>query len=143
MMPTSQSNARFVPNQLLVLLLCAATLVHCGAGVSRSAALVMAYLMRRFAWNAAKARQHCVERRSVVQPNDGFWRSLCAFEAQLGIGDRWACRGSPLRVTRVQPSSLQVLSHRSSEPCRQPTGDYARSTRAGSWCALVWQIDSQ
>ncbi len=65
-----------------------ATLVHCGAGVSRSAALVMAYLMRRFSWNAAKARADCVERRSVVQPNDGFWRSLCAFEAQLGIGDR-------------------------------------------------------
>ena len=66
----------------------AATLVHCGAGVSRSAALTMAYLMRRFAWNAAKARTHCVQRRSIVQPNDGFWRSLCAFEAQLGIGDR-------------------------------------------------------
>ena len=52
----------------------AAVLVHCGAGVSRSAALVIAYLMRRFAWNAAKARRHCHERRSLVNPNDGFWR---------------------------------------------------------------------
>jgi len=52
-------------------------LVHCGAGVSRSAALVIAYLMRRFAWNAAKARRHCHERRSLVNPNDGFWRRCC------------------------------------------------------------------
>lgn len=63
-------------------------MIHCGAGVSRSAALVLAYLMRRFSWNASKARKHCQERRSLVNPNDGFWRSLCALEAQLGIADR-------------------------------------------------------
>ena len=65
-------------------------LVHCGAGVSRSASLCMAYLMRRFAWNAARARKHCQSRRSLVNPNDGFWRSLCAFEQTLGITDRSA-----------------------------------------------------
>lgn len=65
-----------------------ATLVHCGAGVSRSATLAIAYLMRRFSWNATKARAHCVDCRSVVHPNDGFWRSLCALESQLGITDR-------------------------------------------------------
>ncbi|KAL0049954.1 hypothetical protein WJX82_001575 [Trebouxia sp. C0006] len=63
-------------------------LVHCGAGVSRSASLCIAYLMRRFAWNAARARKHCQSRRSLVNPNDGFWRSLCAFEQVLGITDR-------------------------------------------------------
>jgi len=65
-------------------------LVHCGAGVSRSASLCIAYLMRRFAWNAARARKHCQSRRSLVNPNDGFWRSLCAFEQVLGITDRSA-----------------------------------------------------
>ncbi|KAL0027469.1 hypothetical protein WJX77_003809 [Trebouxia sp. C0004] len=63
-------------------------LVHCGAGVSRSASLCIAYLMRRFGWNAARARKHCHSRRSLVNPNDGFWRSLCAFEQVLGITDR-------------------------------------------------------
>lgn len=66
----------------------AGVLVHCGAGVSRSASLCMAYLMRRFAWNATRARTHCQKRRSLVNPNDGFWRSLCAFEQVLGITDR-------------------------------------------------------
>ncbi|BDA42767.1 probable dual specificity protein phosphatase 6 at N-terminal half [Coccomyxa sp. Obi] len=63
-------------------------LVHCGAGVSRSAALCISYLMRRFTWAAKRAREHCKQRRSLVNPNQGFWRSLCAFEEQLGITDR-------------------------------------------------------
>ena len=63
-------------------------LVHCGAGVSRSATLVLAYLMRYFTWSAEHSRKYCFERRSLVNPNDGFWRSLCALEAQLGIANR-------------------------------------------------------
>jgi dual specificity MAP kinase phosphatase len=66
----------------------AAVLVHCGAGVSRSAALAIAYLMRRFTWPAKRARAHCQQRRSLVSPNQGFWRSLCALEEQLGITER-------------------------------------------------------
>ena len=29
-------------------------------------------------------------RRSLVNPNQGFWRQLCAFEAELGITQRCA-----------------------------------------------------
>ena len=63
----------------------AATLVHCGAGVSRSACLCIAYLMRAKRWTAQKALDHCRARRSLVMPNDGFWRCLCAFEEPLNI----------------------------------------------------------
>ena len=65
-----------------------AVLVHCGAGVSRSATLVMMYLMRRNSWSAARARGYVVERRSVVCINDGFYMTLCALEPQLGIAER-------------------------------------------------------
>lgn len=51
-----------------------AVLVHCGAGVSRSAALCIAHLMLRHGWTAAAALDAVKARRSAVQPNDGFWR---------------------------------------------------------------------
>eukprot|EP00798_Chlamydomonas_sp_ICE-L_P019181 gene19181-25795_t len=65
-----------------------AVLVHCGAGVSRSATLVMMYLMRHHLWSAARAKDLTQERRSLVCPNAGFWRSLCALESGIGISQR-------------------------------------------------------
>ena len=75
--------------------------MHCGAGVSRSAALVIAYLMRRFTWPAERAREHCRARRSLVNPNQGFWRQLCAIEAQLGITQRCAHAARPIVLLRL------------------------------------------
>ena len=86
----------------------AAVLVHCGAGVSRSATLCIAYLMRKFNWPAERARAHCIQRRSIVMPNDGFWRSLCAFEGQLGIQQRQA--SSCYQNTATTPSALDETS---------------------------------
>mmetsp|Transcript_11961 Transcript_11961/g.35836 ORF Transcript_11961/g.35836 Transcript_11961/m.35836 type:complete len:480 (-) Transcript_11961:160-1599(-) len=96
-----------------------ATLIHCGAGVSRSAALTIAYLMRRFTWNASKARAHVAERRSAVYPNDGFWRSLCALESQLGIDDRsdinqgtvaWHGNDAPVKVAEDAAGKQVVVT---------------------------------
>ncbi|KIZ07690.1 MAP kinase phosphatase 5 [Monoraphidium neglectum] len=61
-------------------------LVHCGAGVSRSAALVAMFLMRSTPGVTARAALDRVRAaRSMVLPNDGFWRVLCALEAGLGV----------------------------------------------------------
>jgi len=43
-----------------------------------------------------RARAHCQQRRSIVSPNQGFWRSLCALEEQLGITERQAQPGNPM-----------------------------------------------
>lgn len=58
-------------------------LVHCGAGVSRSATLVIAYLLRRHGLSLPAALAFCQRQRAVVQPNDGFMRALADFEREV------------------------------------------------------------
>lgn len=57
--------------------------------MSRSATLACGYIMQSLRISAHKALEYVKARRSVVAPNNGFWRALCAFEGQLGIVDRW------------------------------------------------------
>lgn len=55
-------------------------LVHCEVGISRSAFIVAAYLMRRYRWSVDKALTHIRSCRPTVQPNDGFVRQLMIFQ---------------------------------------------------------------
>eukprot|EP00042_Codosiga_hollandica_P051406 m.630498 g.630498 ORF g.630498 m.630498 type:complete len:366 (-) comp58278_c0_seq4:153-1250(-) len=54
--------------------------VHCMAGVSRSATIVVAYVMRRFHLDLKTALRQVQQKRPVVSPNDGFLKQLKAFE---------------------------------------------------------------
>jgi len=58
-------------------------LVHCAAGVSRSPTLVLSYLMYSLNWSLKKAYRHVLERRSVIQPNQGFLGQLIKYEITL------------------------------------------------------------
>jgi len=60
-------------------------LVHCKAGQSRSATLVIAHLMREEKWTLSKALQFVQQRRPSVQPNRGFMEQLRAFEVRLDL----------------------------------------------------------
>lgn len=51
-------------------------LVHCAAGVSRSASVVIAYLMTRKHMSFVHALAHVRHARSVVWPNEGFLEQL-------------------------------------------------------------------
>lgn len=55
-------------------------LVHCLAGVSRSATVVIAYLMWKRGLSLYAARRHVAEVRPWIRPNSGFQRQLQAFE---------------------------------------------------------------
>jgi hypothetical protein len=90
-------SSRSIASDAYVAMPAAAVLVHCGAGVSRSATIAMAYLMRAQRASAAKARQQVSALRSVVCINDGFWRTLCALEAPLDLAERCGARCLPLR----------------------------------------------
>ena len=51
-------------------------LVHCHAGISRSAAAVIYYLMRSHGFALKDAIAHVKECRPIIEPNDGFMSTL-------------------------------------------------------------------
>lgn len=59
--------------------------MHCGAGASRSAALVIAYLMRSQRLTFQEALNYCKKKRPQVCPNLGFERQLKLYEKNLKI----------------------------------------------------------
>ncbi|VDO44233.1 unnamed protein product [Onchocerca flexuosa] len=55
-------------------------LVHCVAGVSRSASICLAYLTKYHCRTLRDAYHLMSKKRSLVRPNIGFWRQLISFE---------------------------------------------------------------
>ena len=62
-------------------------LVHCMAGASRSATIVIAYLMWNKKMEYGKALQFVKDKRFIVFPNDGFREQLKMFEKLLKEND--------------------------------------------------------
>lgn len=58
-------------------------LVHCHAGVSRSATICLAYLMHSQRLRLDEAYEYVKTRRSVISPNFNFMGQLLSFESQL------------------------------------------------------------
>lgn len=52
------------------------TLVHCMAGISRSTTLLIAYLIRYKGMKSDDALHYVRARRSIINPNPGFWNQL-------------------------------------------------------------------
>lgn len=59
------------------------TLVHCTAGMSRSATLVCAFLMRHQGITAETALSFVQNKRAIVSPNPEFIRQLKIYETEL------------------------------------------------------------
>lgn len=53
-------------------------LIHCAEGKSRSATIVIAFLMQQHGWSHFQALSHVQAARAIVQPNPGFMRQLAA-----------------------------------------------------------------
>lgn len=58
-------------------------LVHCHAGVSRSATIVLSYLMKVKAMSVAEARLFVKQKRRCICPNPGFMKQLEEYHVLL------------------------------------------------------------
>jgi len=58
-------------------------LVHCMAGVSRSASIVIGYLMKVKDMDFVTAFNHVKAKRPTIRPNDGFMHQLQNYGCQL------------------------------------------------------------
>lgn len=69
------------------------TLVHCRAGVSRSASIVVAYLMKTYGWNLDRALSYVKSKRSIINPNKGFLQQLKNYDVELQKKERFFIEG--------------------------------------------------
>lgn len=58
---------------------CNKVYVHCVAGISRSASLVIAYIMKTRSMNYGEAHEMVVQKRKIIDPNEGFVKQLTLY----------------------------------------------------------------
>jgi len=92
-------------------------LVHCQQGRSRSATVVIAYLMRAHRWSLSKALEHVSGKRRI-KPYDNFMEQLRVWEA-VGY-DIWQADRTPkpeyAAYLRGRAERLQELGLTGNEP---------------------------
>lgn len=63
-------------------------LVHCQAGISRSATICLAYLISRHRLRLDEAYEYVKKRRSVISPNFNFMGQLLTWETETQLTER-------------------------------------------------------
>ena len=111
-------------------------LVHCRQGVSRSAAIVAAYLIRYRGMTLAAALAHMRRRRPVVRPNEAFLAQLERYEGDVAelrrLGGvvpheppslvRAGTPDSAASATAAAPAAPLAGSKRSARESTEPAG---------------------
>jgi len=60
--------------------------VHCHAGISRSATICIAYIMKTMQWDLSRAYEFVKQRRPCISPNLHFMGQLLEFQKRLLSG---------------------------------------------------------
>ena len=83
-------------------------LVHCAAGVSRSSAITLAFLVSHERFSLREAFHLLRERRPICWPNTGFMRHLIAFEASHHSGRTSLDIDEYEKWTEQNPEAVQL-----------------------------------
>ncbi|XP_064833773.1 dual specificity protein phosphatase 4-like [Oncorhynchus masou masou] len=83
-------------------------LVHCQAGISRSATICLAYLMKKKRVRLDEAFEFVKQRRSIISPNFSFMGQLLQFESQV--------LATSCAVEAASPSAASLGPKSSSSP---------------------------
>lgn len=84
--------------------------MHCHAGVSRSATLVIVYLMATQKWTPFQAFEFVRQQRERIKPNAGFWKQINDFHCFLQQQQENSLTQSMLVPVNTRPSN-EVSSH--------------------------------
>lgn len=106
----------------------AACVVHCRNGMSRSATIVIAYLMRAKGWSLIDSFRFVRERRPCVSPNPGFMRQLAQFErVTLGTQTLDVQKYEDDRFGAIEDLKLRPAAQVSAQgPCGSPADKQRR-----------------
>ncbi len=74
------------------------TLVHCYAGISRSATIVISYLMIKNSMSYNDAKDLCKKARPIICPNSGFVQQLLDFEKELELCRKYSESDIPFNL---------------------------------------------
>ncbi|XP_011843093.1 PREDICTED: dual specificity protein phosphatase 1 isoform X1 [Mandrillus leucophaeus] len=83
--------------------------VHCQAGISRSATICLAYLMRTNRVKLDEAFEFVKQRRSIISPNFSFMGQLLQFESQVLAPHCSAEAGSPAMAVLDRGTSTTTV----------------------------------
>lgn len=91
-------------------------LVHCQAGISRSATICLAYLISRHRLRLDEAYEYVKKRRSVISPNFNFMGQLLNWESETQLTERSTSSAELLINTPTTTSPFGFFSF-SPLPC--------------------------
>jgi hypothetical protein len=79
------------------------TVVHCVAGVSRSTAMVLSYLIKYKKMTLKDAFKRVIEKRPIIKPNTAFFEQLIKYEKRI-LGSN-SCQ---MRIIETDGVSVKV-----------------------------------
>ncbi|XP_012693217.2 dual specificity protein phosphatase 4 [Clupea harengus] len=99
-------------------------LVHCQAGISRSATICLAYLMMKKRVRLEEAFEFVKQRRSIISPNFSFMGQLLQFESQVlatSCAAEVASPGGTVTTSTTSTSTTMLGPKSSTAPPPSPT----------------------